>query len=132
MSMRDLGSGAGRPGKDGMKRRAVFYVLAAVAVAVPLLAAGPAVADNATRTIVLKDHKFEPATIEVPAGVRVQLVIDNRDATPEEFDSHDLRREKVVPGHSKGTVWIGPLPKGEYNFVGEFHESTAKGKVIAK
>ena len=68
----------------------------------------------------------------MPAGKRVELVIDNQDATPEEFESHDLKREKVVPPNSKASVWIGPLSAGEYSFVGEFHEATAQGKLIAK
>lgn len=119
--------------KAGMTRRAVFYVFAAAALAVPLFVAGPvAAAEDGAFTIVIKDHKFDPATLEVPAGKRVKLVIDNQDGTPEEFESHDLRREKVIPGNSKGTVWVGPLPKGEYKFFGEFHEDSAKGKLIAK
>ncbi|WP_089229713.1 cupredoxin domain-containing protein [Tistlia consotensis] len=105
---------------------------AAAVFVLPLVVAGPAAAEEAAQTIVIKDHKFEPATVEVPAGKRVKLVIDNRDGTPEEFESKDLRREKVIPGNSKGSVWVGPLPKGEYAFVGEFHEDTAKGRLIAK
>jgi plastocyanin len=98
-----------------------------------LSSAGLAVAaDEPERTIVIKDHRFDPTVVEVPAGERVKLVIDNRDATPEEFESTDLRREKVVLGNSKGIVWVGPLPKGEYGFYGEFHQSTAQGKLIAK
>ena len=66
------------------------------------------------------------------AGVRVKLVIDNQDASAEEFESRDLRREKLVAGKSRGFVWVGPLPKGEYGFYGEFHQDTAQGKLIAK
>lgn len=80
----------------------------------------------------IKDHRFRPEVVEVPAGQRVKLVIDNQDATVEEFESLDLRREKIVPGKSKGTVWVGPLPKGEYGFFGEFHAKTARGKLVAK
>lgn len=95
--------------------------------------ASPAFADDeAERTIVIKNHRFEPAVVEVPAKVRVKLVIDNQDATSEEFESKDLRREKVVTGNSKATLWVGPLPKGEYGFYGEFHQDTAQGKLIAK
>lgn len=102
-------------------------------LAMPSLTGSAVAAEKKTEyTIVIRNHRFEPAVIEVPAGVRVKLIIDNRDASAEEFESHDLRREKVVPGKSRGTVWIGPLPKGEYTFVGEFHEKTAKGKLIAK
>ena len=79
------------------------------------------------------DHcRFEPVEITAPAGKKLKLVIDNQDATPEEFESHDLRREKVVAGNSKATVWIGPLKPGTYSFVGEYHEATAKGTLIVK
>ncbi len=68
----------------------------------------------------------------MPARQRLRLVIDNQDATPEEFESHDLRIEKVVPGKSKTTVRIESLRAGEYHFVGEFNEDTAKGKLVAE
>jgi len=68
----------------------------------------------------------------VPAGKRIKLVIDNQDATPEEFESKTLRVEKIVPGNSKGTVTVGPLKPGSYSFFGEFHEATAQGKLHAE
>ena len=83
-------------------------------------------------TIVIKDHRFIPAEIKVPSGQKVKLIIDNQDATPEEFESHDLNREKVIPGKSKGSVFIGPLKAGRYTYVGEFNEATAKGVVVAE
>ena len=39
-------------------------------------------AETAELTIVIKNHRFEPAEITVPAGKKVKLVIDNQDATP--------------------------------------------------
>ncbi len=100
-----------------------------------LLALGSALPGHAadqTYTLVISGHRFQPEQLTVPAGQRIKLVIDNRDASPEEFESHDLRREKVIPGKSKGSLWVGPLPKGEYRFFGEFHEDTAQGKLIAE
>jgi hypothetical protein len=64
--------------------------------------------------------------------VKIKLVIENQDATPEEFDSHDLNREKVIAGHSTATVFIGPLTPGRYAFTGEFHQATAKGTIVAQ
>lgn len=83
-------------------------------------------------SIVIKNHRFDPAEITVAAGKKLKLVIDNRDPTPEEFESHDLRREKVVAGNSKATVWVGPLKPGTYSFFGEYHEATAKGTLVVK
>lgn len=92
----------------------------------------PVLAKETEQTIVIKDHLFIPAVIEIPVDKRIKLVIDNQDATPEEFESHDLKIEKIIPGKTKGFVRVGPLPAGEYTFVGEFHEATAKGKIIVK
>ncbi|HXZ50394.1 MAG TPA: cupredoxin domain-containing protein [Burkholderiales bacterium] len=83
-------------------------------------------------TIVIREHRFQPSDLTVPSGKRIKLVIDNQDGTPEEFESHELRVEKVIPGGSKGTVSVGPLKPGTYPFFGEFHEATAQGKLHAK
>ena len=56
----------------------------------------------------------------------------NQDSTPEEFESHDLNREKVVPPGAKATIYIGPLKPGRYKFFGEYHEATAKGVIVAE
>ena len=82
--------------------------------------------------LVIKNHRFEPAEIKVPAGQRVKLVVHNQDKTPEEFESHDLNREKIVPPGAKASIFIGPLKPGRYTFVGEYNEATAKGVVIAE
>ena len=50
--------------------------------------------------------------------------------TPEEIDSFDLNREKVIFGRSSGVIFIGPLSVGEYGFFGEYHPNSAVGKVI--
>lgn len=96
------------------------------------LAAGPAFGADPEFTILLKDHRFAPAEIKVPAGVKVKLIIDNQDGTPEEFDSFPLNREKIVFANSKGIVFIGPLKPGRYEFMGEFNQKSAKGVVIAE
>lgn len=83
-------------------------------------------------TIAIKNHRFEPATLSVPAGQKIKLIVDNQDATPEEFESHSLKREKVIKGGSKAAIYIGPLKPGTYGFVGEYHEKTARGTIIAK
>ncbi len=115
-----------------MTRRLVLAASTALALAAPVLAPAAARADEPERTIVIKAHKFRPDVVEVPAGVRIKLVIHNQDATPEEFESHDLRREKLVTGNGKAIVWVGPLPKGEYGFFGDFHQDSAQGKLVAK
>ncbi|MCH2546974.1 MAG: cupredoxin domain-containing protein [Alphaproteobacteria bacterium] len=83
-------------------------------------------------TIVIKDHKFTPETLEVPTGKKIKLIVKNEDPTPEEFESHDLMREKIINGNSKGIVFIGPLEPGEYSYFGEFNMDTALGTIVAK
>jgi plastocyanin domain-containing protein len=103
-----------------------------LAAALILSAAFGAVAAEGDINLVIEKHKFTPDRIEIPAGKKVKLLIDNRDATPEEFESHDLKIEKVIPGKSKASVFVGPHKAGEYRFVGEFNEKTAKGVIVAK
>ncbi len=103
---------------------------------VPLLAAVAAFAWQPARAaemvlveLALKDHAFTPATATVPAGQRFRIQVTNHDDTPEEFESHDLRVEKIVTAGGVVTVNAGPLKPGTYPFVGEFHPDTAKGTI---
>ncbi len=108
--------------------RKALFGLAALLVLAPALAR----ADDAPMTLTIRDHAFNPTEIKVKANTRVQLMVINEDATPEEFDSSSLKVEKVIAGKSKGIVRIGPLKPGRYPFIGEYHESTAKGVVVAE
>lgn len=108
-------------------------LLSALAIAFGLAAAAPVWAEETpTFEIVIKNHKFEPATLEVPAGKKVKLVVKNQDATPEEFESYELNREKVIAGNTQAIIFIGPLDPGTYPFFGEFNPATAQGKLVAK
>jgi hypothetical protein len=82
--------------------------------------------------LTIKDHQFQPAELKVPSGTKIKLLIENQDATPEEFDSYSLNREKVITGHGTATIYIGPLTPGRYPFTGEFHETTAQGVMVAQ
>ena len=98
-----------------------------------ILAMGTGVAaQEPAYTLVIKDHKFQPTEIAVPAGQKIALIVKNDDSTPEEFESTELRREKVVPGGEQITVYIGPLKPGKYEFFGDFNPKTARGHIIAK
>ena len=106
-----------------------FLALFALAA---LVALSPGAARAQEYTLTIKDHKFTPEELKVPANTRVVITVINEDATAEEFESNVLKVEKVIAGKSRGTVRIGPLKPGRYPFVGEFHEATAKGVVIAE
>lgn len=91
-----------------------------------------AMADVPSFNLTIKEHIFSPDRLEVPAGTKIKLIIENRDPTPEEFESYELNREKVVTGNGKITVFVGPLEPGEYKYFGEFNQESAKGVLIAK
>jgi len=82
--------------------------------------------------LLIRNHRFDPETLHVPVGKRFRLVVRNQDATPEEFESYELNREKVVPGNASVLIYIGPLAPGTYPFFGEFHSATARGRIVAK
>lgn len=93
---------------------------------------GPAAAADETYTIAISNHRFEPAELQVPAGKKFKLTVKNQDATPEEFESDEMHIEKVIPGKTDAVILVGPLKPGTYPFMGEFHEDTAKGTLVAK
>ena len=106
--------------------------LCAVALITCGLPAQSARAEGTGFTIVIKDHRFTPAELTVPAGQEIRLVVENQDPTPEEFESYQLNREKMVPGNGRIVVFVGPLKPGKYEFFGEFNMATARGWLVAK
>jgi len=83
-------------------------------------------------SLAIKDHRFEPAELQVPAGQAFTLNVSNQDASPEEFESDDLDIEKVIAGGQSAVIKVEPLDAGRYKFYGEYHEDSAKGAIIAK
>jgi plastocyanin len=103
--------------------------LFAALLLVPLAAAQAA---DPPQEVVIRNHVFVPAELRVKAGQPVVLQVKNQDATAEEFESSALKVEKVVAGHGEVTVRIRPLKPGRYEFVGEYHEDTARGVLVAE
>ena len=81
----------------------------------------------------IKDHRFTPAEIKVPANKRVTITVINEDATPEEFESNPMKVEKVIAGKSQGRRCasarssLAAIPSSA-----SINEATAKGAVIAE
>lgn len=95
------------------------------------LAVGTAVAQDLPEyTLVIKHHIYQPSVIKVPADLKFKLIVRNEDSTPEEFESTDFNREQIVLPNSNITVYVGPLHAGSYGFFGDFHQATAKGRLI--
>lgn len=80
--------------------------------------------------IVIKDHRFVPNIVEVPKSTKIRLIIHNEDDTVEEFESHDLHREKIVMPNESINIILAPLKPGKYDFFGDFHQETAQGSLI--
>ena len=80
----------------------------------------------------IEQNRFQPEEIRVKAGRPFVLVITNKDKGPEEFESKDLRIEKIIPAGKTLRLRMPALKAGSYGFVGEYHEKTAKGRIIAE
>jgi hypothetical protein len=85
-------------------------------------------------TLTITNHAFVPKELTIPAGKKIKLLVVNQDATPAEFESKPLGREKIVPGKSTAIINLGPLKPGRYAFVEEYHETevAAQGTLIVK
>lgn len=104
---------------------------AALGVAATLSAGtGVWAADAPLVRLTIKDHRFVPATVSVPTGVRFQVEVSNLDATPEEFESESLHAEKIVVAGGSSVIKLGPLKPGRYAFAGEYHPE-ATGELVA-
>jgi hypothetical protein len=96
------------------------------------LASTSVLAGDNTTSLTLSNHKFSPAEVHVKANTTSTVTLINNDDQAEEFDSTTLRIEKIVAGHSAGTMRWRPLAPGRYPFMGEFHSDTAQGIVVAE
>ena len=82
--------------------------------------------------LVIKAGRFLPDTIEVPANTKFRLLIRNEGPGAEEFESVELRKEKVLAPGASSFLIFQPLKPGSYKFFGEFHPETAQGRIVAK
>jgi hypothetical protein len=103
---------------------ALFFILC--------LAAAPFARAGDDYVLTIKDNRFEPTDLTIPADTKIKLTVRNTDPSPEEFESSDLNREKIVVPGGAITVFIGPLPAGRYEFFGDFHPDTARGHIVVQ
>lgn len=82
--------------------------------------------------LTLKGNKFSPQELTIPAKEKVKITVKNEDATPAEFESSDLNREKVIAAKGQVIVYVGPLEPGKYGFFDDFHRETTTGTLIVK
>lgn len=105
--------------------------LSAVFLSAPLGIGAAWAEDPPTFRLLLQGNRFEPSELRVPAGTRFLLVVRNADPTVAEFESAELRVERVITAGRETTLRLGPLAPGRYPFEDEFHRDTAKGVLIA-
>jgi plastocyanin len=116
-----------------MTRRAMLAAMAWTMVVVAGRAVTVAAADAPQEiAVTIEKNRFSPEEVKVKAGTPFVLVITNKDAAPEEFESKALRIEKVIPAGKTVKVNVRALKAGAYDFVGEYHEKTAKGRIVAE
>jgi len=109
-----------------------FMQLGSFALALLCGAAAPVSAMAAeVVTLTIKDHRFTPNEVGVPAGERFRIEVENQDITPAEFESSDLRVEKIVVPGGRIAVMAGPLKPGTYKFFDDYHPDTATGTISA-
>ena len=106
--------------------------LSALALALLLGANATAMAQEINLQTRLKNHRFEPSELKAPAGRPIVLRVINDDASPEEFESKDLRVERVVGANAEAVFKLRPLQPGRYFFFGDFNEATAKGYLVVE
>jgi heme/copper-type cytochrome/quinol oxidase subunit 2 len=120
-----------RHGVDCPRLRAAVRALGWLLTATALLLSGAVQAQNPAFSISIRDNAFEPSELSVPAGQKIELHITNERAAASEFESFELRREKVVTPGQQITVYVGPLRPGTYEFFDDFNPQT-RGHLIAR
>lgn len=113
-----------------MRHATTLLSCVGLAALVPGWTFAPARAQEPVHLIV-KDHHFVPDHIDVPAGQRFLISLTNQDDTTDEFESYDLKFEKIVVPGGTITVHAGPLHPGTYKFFDDYHPDQATGTVTA-
>jgi uncharacterized cupredoxin-like copper-binding protein len=106
-------------------------LLAALLLVALLVSRGALAADDVVK-LVMRDGKFDPAVVEVPAGKRFKLEVVNEGKKAMEFESKDLKQEKIIAPGKSATMTINALKPGEYKFFDEFNEATGQGKLVVR
>jgi hypothetical protein len=110
--------------------RSLQWTCAIAGAASLALSAVPS-ARAADTVITIKDGKFVPSEISVPAGTKLKLIVRNQDKSMSEFESIELHREKTVGPGQEISVFVGPLDAGSYEFFDDFHPQN-RGHLVAK
>lgn len=89
-------------------------------------------AEDLVFRIEFRDGVVTPRELVVPAGTRIKLELHNLGDTPAEFESLELRKEKVLAPKSSSSLVIRTLAPGRYDFFDDFHPGSPPAVLIAK
>ncbi len=84
-----------------------------------------------TYLVEMKDGVLTPTELVVPEKTKFRLVVRNLGNKPAEFESNQLRQEKVLFMNAETTLVIIPLDAGTYDYFDDFAPTT-HGKIIVK
>lgn len=89
-------------------------------------------AEKHTVYLEINNGEFIPPVLNVPTNKIIRIKISNIGNQPAEFESTQLRKEKVLAPGASSVVIIAPLRQGTYTFFDDFHLENLHGKIIAK
>lgn len=109
-------------------------LVSCLAFGISLLAAmgNTSAAELPTFEVTAKDGQLLPQRLEVPAKQKIKITIKNEGPGAIEFESEELRVEKVLVEGASSFVVIHPLDPGTYHFFDEFHPQTSKLELVAQ
>jgi hypothetical protein len=111
-----------------MRFAALLCLLAFTAVPASMARAG----DAATFRIEFNDGKVVPLRLEVPANQTIEIELVNKGLGPAEFESKQLRKEKVLAPGATTTLVLRGLDPGDYDFFDDFHPDAPPAVLVAK
>lgn len=98
-----------------------------------LVLAMPAVAEDLPEfRLTFRDGMIIPLQTTVPANRRLKLILINEGDSPVEFESVELRKEKVVAPKVTTSIVIRRLSAGEHVFFDDFHPDAPQAKIVAE
>jgi hypothetical protein len=113
-------------------RRRLTLPIAGLLVSLVVVAGAAWAADPRPEIpLAIEKDQFQPSEVKVKANTPFTLVVTNKNAKAAEFESKDLRVEKVVPAGKTVNVLIRALKPGTYAFFDDFNKA-ATGRIVAE
>lgn len=112
---------------------ALCFLTLGLPVAQAQQASDKAAAAALTYSISIRDGRFTPERLEVPARTRLRLELSNEGPGPLEFENPEMFVEKILSAGARSVIVLPKgLPPGEHTFIDEFNPITGELKITAK